>query len=95
MLKFQQAQIDALCNDATNTFNFVSDPTNNNDYFKSALALTSVYLYGNNFNTANANYYDLFVQLTGFTAIQITNMVHSPTSMVTYFMTNSIAPPVY
>lgn len=57
--------------------------------------MTSVYLYGNNFNTAGAGYYDLFLQLTGFTAFQITNLVHSPTSGVTYFMTNIIAPPVY
>lgn len=66
MLGFPQTQTDALCNDATNTFNFVSDPNNNADYFKSALALTSVYLYGGNFNTANAGYYDLFLELTGW-----------------------------
>lgn len=95
MLGFPQKQTDALCNDATNTFNFVSNPSNNQDYFKSALALTSIYLYGGNFNTAGANYYQLFLDLTGWSAFQITNLVHSPTSAVTYFMTNKVAPPVY
>lgn len=71
MLGFNQGNTTALCTDPTNTFNFVSDPTNYNDYFKSALALTSIYLYGNNFNTANANYYDTFTSLTKFGPFQI------------------------
>jgi hypothetical protein len=59
-------QTDALCNDASNTFNFVNNPLNNQGYIKTAIALTSVYLYGNKFNTANADYFSTFMALTGW-----------------------------
>jgi hypothetical protein len=64
MLGFGETQTTALCNDASNTFNFVNNSTNNQGYFKSAVALSSVYLYRNKFNTANADYWDLFLNLT-------------------------------
>jgi hypothetical protein len=95
VLTFPQDKADALCNDSTNTFNFMLNPTNDQDYFKSALALTSVYLYGGNFNTANANYYELFLQITGWSQMQVTSMVQNNNSMVSYFMNNIVAPPVY
>jgi len=46
-----------------------------------------VYLYGQNFNTANANYYQQFTAITNFTAFQISNLVHNPTSTISLFMT--------
>ena len=64
MLGFPDVQTTSLCNDASNTFNFVKNATNNQGYFKSALALTSVYLYKNKFNTANAGYWDMFLSIT-------------------------------
>jgi hypothetical protein len=69
MLGFGITETTALCNDATNTFNFAYNATNNQGYFKSALALTSIYLYKNKFNTANAGYWNLFISLTEYNPI--------------------------
>jgi hypothetical protein len=35
------------------------------------------------------------MNLTGWNQIQITQQVHNPNSLVTYFMDNEIAAPVY
>ena len=52
---------DGLCNnDATGFFNFTYDATNNNGYFQSALALTSIYLYHD-----ASPYYNSFVTTSG------------------------------
>ena len=72
MIGFPTAQMTGLCADSSNTFNFVYNATNNQGYFKSALALTSVYLYRNKFDTANAQYWSLFLKLTGWNSIQVT-----------------------
>jgi hypothetical protein len=69
IFKWPTTQVTSLCNDVTNTFNFKNDPTNNMGYFKTAVALTSVYLYGSKFDTANAGYYSLFMALTGWNDI--------------------------
>jgi hypothetical protein len=67
-----------LCNDPSNTFNFVNNPDNFQGYIKSTIALTTVYLYSNNFDTANAGYYNTFKSLTGWDASYIQTMVHNP-----------------
>lgn len=54
-----------------------------------------MYLYNNKFDTANAGYYDTFLNLTGWSAIQITNMVHNPNGIMTDFIVNKIQFPVY
>ena len=72
IFQWPSAQVSALCNDVTNTFNFKNDPTNNMGYFKTAVALTSIYLYGSKFNTADADYFELFKTLTSWNDIQIT-----------------------
>lgn len=52
---------DGLCNnDATGFFNFTNDASNNNGYFQSTLALTSIYLYH-----AASPYYNAFVAASG------------------------------
>jgi hypothetical protein len=58
--------VDSLCADPSNTFNFVQNITDNQAYIKTSIALMSVYFYGNDFNTANANYYATFSNLTGW-----------------------------
>lgn len=95
VFQWPSQQADALCADTSNTFNFVNNPTNNQGYIKTAIALTSIYLYGNKFDTANQDYYGTFMNLTGWNQIQITQQVHNPNSLVTYFMDNEIAAPVY
>jgi hypothetical protein len=50
----------SLCADSSNTFNWQYDSNNYQAYFKTAVALTSVYMYGSAFNTANAGYFELF-----------------------------------
>ena len=72
VLQWPSAQADALCADPSNTFNFVKNPDNFQGYIKTCVALTSVFLYANKFNTANAGYYDTFQSLTGWNAIRIT-----------------------
>jgi hypothetical protein len=94
-LLLSNAEATALCSDSSNTFNFVNNPTNYQGYIKTCVALTSIYLYGNNYNTANAGYYATFLALTNWTSFQISQQVHSPTSIFTYFVTNEIAAPVY
>ena len=42
-----------------------------------------------------ANYYELFLSITGWSQMQVTNMVQSNNSAVSYFMNNIVAPPVY
>jgi len=37
-------------------------------------------MYGNSFDTANAGYYNTFIELTGFTPFQVTNNIQSPNS---------------
>lgn len=54
-----------------------------------------MYLYGNSFNTANADYFETFQNLTGWNILQITNAVHSPASYVTEFFNTQIVPPIY
>jgi len=49
-----------LCNDANGVFNFAYDASNNNGYFQSALALTSIYLYH-----SASPYYNAFVTTSG------------------------------
>lgn len=72
VLQWPSETSNALCNDTTNTFNFVYNPNNYQGYIKTCVALSSVFLYGNKFNTANAGYYQRFFQLTGWNAFQIT-----------------------
>ena len=60
-----------LCNDTSNTFNFVNNPNNFQGYIKTTVALTSIFLYGNNFDTANAGYYNTFSALTGWNPMTI------------------------
>lgn len=69
LIPSKASAVTALCNDPDGIFNFVYNATNYQGYFKSAVALSSVYLYSNRFNTANANYYDHFLSLTGFNSI--------------------------
>lgn len=95
IFEWPSQQADALCNDVTNTFNFAYNPDNYQGYIKTAVALTSIYLYGGKFDTANADYWNLFQYLTQWNAIQITQQVHNPNSLVTYFMVNEIEAPVY
>ena len=85
MLAFPSNVTDALCADPSNTFNFAESSKPNVNFFESTVALTSVYLYGSKFNTANANYWDTFLSLTKWSAFQITQKIHSPTSSVTLF----------
>lgn len=73
ILNFPNEQSNNLCNDPSNTFNFVYNTTNYQQYIKTAVALTSVYLYGNKFNTANANYFETFQNLTGWNILEVTN----------------------
>jgi len=61
----------ALCSDPSNTFNFVKDMTNYQRYIKTSIALLSVFFYGDQFDTANAQYYQLFSNLTGWDSTQI------------------------
>lgn len=85
----------ALCNDQSNTFNFVSNPSDFQGYIKTCVALTSVYLYGSDFNTANGNYYETFMNLTGWTELEFATNVQDPTSIFTFFFTNEISGPIY
>jgi hypothetical protein len=77
-----------LCNDASNTFNFVKNEDNFQGYIKTAVALTSIFLYGNKFDTANAGYYSTFQALTGWNVITISQQTTNPNSIVSDFMTN-------
>jgi hypothetical protein len=71
-----------LCGDPTNTFNFMYNATNFQDYIKSSVALLSVFFFGNDFNVANANYYQTFAELTGWNDTEIyTNFRASNTGM--------------
>jgi hypothetical protein len=60
-----------LCADPTNTFNFMYNSTNFQDYIKSSVALLSVFFFGKDFNVANANYYQTFAELTGWNDTEI------------------------
>lgn len=79
-----------MCNDASNTFNFVNNPDNFQGYIKTTMALTTVYLYSNKFDTANAGYYNIFHNLTGWNADTIQTLVHDPTNIMTGFVMNEI-----
>jgi hypothetical protein len=94
-LGFSQDATNGLCNDATGTFNWMHDANNNQGYFKTAVALTSIYLYGNAFNTANADYYDLFLNLTGYNALSISNAFQNPSSPASVMMTTQIEAQVF
>ena len=80
-LFFPQEATDALCNDATNTFNWVKGP-GTEGYFKTALALLSGYFYELNFNTANANYYELFLNLTQWSPFMVDTYLFNDDSPV-------------
>jgi hypothetical protein len=49
----------------------VENPYNYQSYIKSSIALLSVYFYGDQFNTANADYFQTFSALTGWNSTQI------------------------
>ena len=77
-----------LCADPSNTFNFVQNTTDNQDYIKTSIALMSVYFYGSNFNTANANYYSTFKELTGWTDSEVMQNFRVPgTGMASFAST--------
>ena len=57
-LGWQSSTAISLCNDPKNIYNFA-------DVYQTCLALTTCYVYGSNFNVANANYFYYFSQLTG------------------------------
>lgn len=81
-LGFDAAMATTLCADPSNTFNFVQNTTDNQDYFLSSVALMTVYYYGNGFNTANASYFDTFSNLTGWNSTEIdTNFRTTGTGM--------------
>lgn len=71
IIGFDATTATALCADTSNTFNFVDNTADNQNYIQSSIALMSVYFYGNQFNTANANYYQTFATLTGWTDADI------------------------
>lgn len=93
VLQFPQTQADALCANAIFGFNF--DNNNFQGYIQTAVALTNLYLYDNRFPGPSTDYYQVFSTVTGWNSIQITNMVHNPNSMATYFFMNEIEAPVY
>jgi|688.fasta_scaffold99549_3 hypothetical protein len=95
MLNFPIVQTTALCGDVSGTFNFAPNTPNNEGYFKSALALTSIYLYRNKFDTANAGYWNLFLSLTKWNSIQVTDMITNSNSDVSKFMVAQVEAPVY
>lgn len=90
ILQMSSKQTDALCSDPSNTFNFVYNSTNYQGYIRTCVALTSIYLYNDKFNTANAHYYNTFAALTGWNSIQITKFLHGPNSMASYFVTSQL-----
>jgi hypothetical protein len=95
-LSFPSTQAIALCtNDTSNTFNFLNDTNNFQGYIKTCVALTSIYLYGNMFNTASANYANLFSAITGWSSVQIKQQIHNPLSATTNFFNTQLNPPVY
>jgi hypothetical protein len=49
----------------------LENPSNYQSYIKSSIALLSVYFYGDQFNTANADYFQTFSALTGWNSTQI------------------------
>jgi hypothetical protein len=52
-------------------------------------------LYANDFNTANAGYFDTFQTITGWNPITVKNVIHNPNSLMTYFMMNEVEAPIY
>lgn len=84
---------DNLCNDPTNTFNWVKGP-GDEGYFKTALALLTVYFYGNNFNIADAGYYMEFINLSGFNPFQVTYNIQNPLANTTALIFGQVVPPV-
>jgi hypothetical protein len=55
ILLWPQTQTDALCSDPSNTFNFV--PDSQMGYFRTSVALSTIYLYDDQFDTANQSFY--------------------------------------
>jgi hypothetical protein len=85
----------SLCSDPSGTFNFQNNSTDFQGYIKTSIALTSIYLYSNKYNTAEADYFDTFTALTGWSSFQISQYITSPGSMMTYFVTSELQTPVY
>jgi hypothetical protein len=73
-----QTVVNSLCSDPSNTFNFVRNTTENQDYISTSIALMSIYFYGPDFNTANAFYYSRFEALTGWNINDINYYFRAP-----------------
>lgn len=91
---FPQLQADALCADTTNTFNFVNVPASNQGYFQTTVALSTVWLYGNQFDPND--YFGLFMSLTGWEdPIQIAIALNDVNAPFNTFMNEQVGGSVY
>lgn len=73
ILNWDTATASALCSDSSNTFNW-NNAGGNQGYFKTAVALLTIYFYNFSFNTANAGYYSKFASLTQKTGPEIVTL---------------------